>query len=170
MRLRLILSGGQTGADRTGLECARELGLETGGTAPRGYKIENGYDPSLKDFGLVAHHESSYVPRTRLNVLNSDCTLWFGNMNSPGYWCTRKACKDYGKEIYHNLTDLRGVAETFEVINVAGNRKSTNPRVVVLVRNAFRSLSGKFCLCTPDEQCDFHKRGGYTTKDDDVKE
>lgn len=24
-----------------------------------------------------------------------------------------------------------------------------------------------FCMCTADEQCDFHKRGGYTTHEDD---
>lgn len=26
----------------------------------------------------------------------------------------------------------------------------------------------RFCACEKDKLCDFHKRGGYTTKDDDV--
>ena len=140
MKLRQIISGGQTGADRTGLECAKEIGLETGGTAPLGYRTEIGCDPSLKDFGLVVDNNWSYVPRTIQNVRDGDITLWFGNIGSPGYRCTKRACKDYGKDMIENPTDLIVIAETFEVINVAGNRKSTNPGVCDLVRNAFRSL------------------------------
>ena len=48
-----IISGGQTGIDRMGLEVARELGLPTGGTAPKSYWTENGADPSLAAFGLA---------------------------------------------------------------------------------------------------------------------
>lgn len=34
--LRKIVSGGQTGADRAGLDAALELGLELGGWCPKG--------------------------------------------------------------------------------------------------------------------------------------
>lgn len=27
-----------------------------------------------------------------------------------------------------------------------------------------------FCLCTGEHVCDFHRRGGYTTKEDDIIE
>lgn len=27
----------------------------------------------------------------------------------------------------------------------------------------------KFCLCDKENECDFHKRGGYTTAKDEVK-
>lgn len=37
-----IISGGQTGIDRLGLEVGKELGLETGGTTTPGYYTENG--------------------------------------------------------------------------------------------------------------------------------
>lgn len=47
-----IISGGQTGIDRLGLEVGKELGLETGGTTTPGYYTENGRDESLKDFGV----------------------------------------------------------------------------------------------------------------------
>jgi hypothetical protein len=40
--LRKIISGGQTGADRAGLDFAIETGLKHGGYVPRGQKAENG--------------------------------------------------------------------------------------------------------------------------------
>src|SRR6202048_4695652 len=50
--LRKIISGGQTGADRAGLDFAIEKGLEHGGYVPRGRKAEDGriddrYKPSV---------------------------------------------------------------------------------------------------------------------------
>lgn len=51
--LRKVISGGQTGADRAGLEVAHKLGLETGGWAPSGYVTSLGRDRSLgTKFGL----------------------------------------------------------------------------------------------------------------------
>jgi len=140
MKLSKVISGGQSGADRAGLECAKSLGLMTGGTAPKGYRTEKGPDPSLKEFGLDESIDSSYVPRTRANVRNSDATLWFGNTNSPGYYCTLKATKDWGKPFIVNPTDLRDIAENYTTINIAGNRASTNPSVIELVQKAFSTL------------------------------
>jgi hypothetical protein len=40
--LRRIVSGGQTGADRAGLDFALEVGLEHGGYVPKGRKAEDG--------------------------------------------------------------------------------------------------------------------------------
>jgi hypothetical protein len=47
--LRKIITGGQTGADRAGLDFAIETGLEHGGYVPRGRKAEDGRidDPHL---------------------------------------------------------------------------------------------------------------------------
>lgn len=76
-----IISGGQTGIDRLGLEVGKELGLETGGTTTPGYYTENGRDESLKDFGVTEispelqagrKGREFYLPRTEQNVLNSD--------------------------------------------------------------------------------------------------
>ena len=142
MKLRKILSGGQTGADRTGLECAKELGLETGGTAPKYYLTESGYDESLKEFGLKESWSIRYQPRTRDNVVDSDGTVWFGTTTSPGYICTRNFAIQYGKPFGVNPTPemFKHLANIWEVINIAGNRKSKNPGVVDLVREAFKVL------------------------------
>ena len=39
-----VISGGQTGVDTIGLQVAKELGIETGGTAPKGFLRETGID------------------------------------------------------------------------------------------------------------------------------
>ena len=171
MKLRKCISGGQTGADQTGVECAAALGLETGGTMPKGFRTNVGPMPEwAKKYGLTEHHDSSYVPRTRQNAKDGDVTVWFGETTSPGYYCTKKACKDWGKKMFDNpnLETLRMLSETYEVWNVAGNRAETNKNVVALVKIAFRTLFGKFCSCCFGTECDLHKRGGYVTKDDEV--
>lgn len=142
MKLRRIVSGGQTGADRTGLECAKALGLETGGKAPKGWKIDGGTDPSLADFGLTQSHSSDYAVRTAENVLESDATLWFGNMKSLGYWCTRGAADKAKRPFFMNPSDLQieYICNTYETANIAGNRKRMNPDVVQLVQDAFKVI------------------------------
>lgn len=142
MRLKRIISGGQTGADRAGLEIAKELGLETGGWAPKGYRTEHGADHSLKDFGLYEHTSFSYPPRTRLNVRDSGGTVLFGNMHSPGCRLTIRYCRELLKPHLENPTasELRSWLKHYqiEVLNVAGNRESTNPGVVALTKDTIR--------------------------------
>jgi Circularly permutated YpsA SLOG family len=67
-----------------GLEVARELGLPTCGTAPRGYRTEAGPDSSLAGFGLREHPKPAYVQRTRQNVMDSDGTVLYGDTESRG--------------------------------------------------------------------------------------
>jgi hypothetical protein len=142
MRLRKVISGGQTGADQQGLIEGRALGLETGGWVPRGWRTEDGSAPWLATFGCKEHPSGKYPPRTRENVKDSEATLWFGNSNSPGYYCTWGAAKSLGREFIVNpdADYVRAIADTFEVINIAGNRASTNPDVAGLVKAAFAVL------------------------------
>ena len=144
MKLHKIISGGQAGADITGLECARELGLETGGTAPLGWITENGPNPKLKEFGLIQDNTSAYPPRTRKNVRDADATVWFGQTGSPGWKCTQGACLHHDKPFHVNPTadQFLWLATCYEVINIAGNRYSKNPEVVQLVKAAFNELKG----------------------------
>src|ERR1700738_4353647 len=70
--LRKIISGGQTGADRAGLDFAIERGLEHGGYVPRGRKAEDG---RIDDrYNLVELSTSSCPARTRRNIEQSDGT------------------------------------------------------------------------------------------------
>jgi len=132
-----IISGGQTGADRTALEIARELGLPTGGTAPAGWQTDEGPDPTLADFGLRTC-AFGYRVRTRMNVNAADGTVWFGATNSPGARATLRACADYGKPHLVN-PDVGCLVATLlawrpAILNIAGNRRRTNPAIVQQVR------------------------------------
>jgi hypothetical protein len=146
MRPRRIISGGQTGADLGALVGARRVGIETGGTAPRGYRTDAGPQPEvLRGFGLVEHRSPAYPPRTRANVQNSDATALFGNLTSPGCRLTRALCAQYQKPTIENpsAAELRRyvTVNAISVLNVAGNRERTNPgiatRVAALIVDAF---------------------------------
>ena len=141
-KLRKVISGGQTGADKTALECARTIGLETGGTAPKGWKIDGGVDPSLADYSLIESPSSDYKVRTRDNVRDSDATVWIGMTGSPGYWCTKTACEINGKQFYINPDEiqLEYIVNNYATVNFAGNRKRINPPVVGLTQQAFKVI------------------------------
>lgn len=68
-----IVSGGQTGADRAGLDAALALGLAVGGWCPRGRRAEDGRIPDR--YPLEETESAAYRVRTRLNVRDSDATL-----------------------------------------------------------------------------------------------
>lgn len=137
--LSKVISGGQTGADYAGLQAAHTIGISTGGTAPKNYRIclPNGTDsinPSLKEFGLVESDSYSYQPRTIKNVLDSDGTVWFGYQDSPGGKLTLNTCRSKNKPYIVNPTslDLYFWVKTREIktLNVAGNRMSNfNPTI-----------------------------------------
>ncbi len=83
--LKRVISGGQTGIDRAGLEAARACNIETGGKAPDGFKTEVGKDLSLQTiYGMTAPEGGSYVERTIDNIRDSDGTLVFWAIQSAG--------------------------------------------------------------------------------------
>jgi Circularly permutated YpsA SLOG family len=149
--IKKIISGGQTGADQGGLEIAKELGIETGGTAPWNWSTEKGSDGKLlKSYGLVAgpYDTTTYTKRTAMNVQNSDGTAIFGHPYSSGSRLTIKFCDELLKPriVAPNPSRLAEWIETnhIEVLNVAGNRESRNPGIKestkVIIREAIRLL------------------------------
>lgn len=143
LKFRRVISGGQTGADKAGLVCARAIGLETGGTAPKGWRTDEGPDPTLADYGLIESASSDYKPRTVANVRNSDATMWFGSTGSPGFWCTKNACTDQQKQFYVNPHEeqLKYICANYKTVNCAGNRKRLNSHVIGMVQDAFKLIS-----------------------------
>jgi hypothetical protein len=83
--LEMVVSGGQSGADRAALEAAQILGLRTGGFAPKGYMTTCGPDPELgSKFGLVELKSKSYITRSKKNVDTASGTVAFRAYESPG--------------------------------------------------------------------------------------
>ena len=70
-----IISGGQTGADRGGLDAAIYCDLPHGGWCPKGRKAEDGVIPVEYHLNEMASPE--YLPRTKANVFDSDATVIF---------------------------------------------------------------------------------------------
>ncbi len=83
-RLEMIVSGGQCGADLAGLEAAAELGLDTSGWMPKGFRTENGPKPHLAEmYGLYEMKTDSYRERTMANVDLGDATVAFLLVDKP---------------------------------------------------------------------------------------
>jgi hypothetical protein len=151
-----VISGGQTGADRAGLEAARNNNIPTGGYAPENYWTTEGADPELKNFGLIEipiGGAEGYRRRTKMNVQESSLTLAFAsNMNSRGEIFTRNTCLKEGNAYfpfrffpemevkdwlessffqlpYWNLMEYIRDRVLFGglIINVAGNSTKTSP-------------------------------------------
>lgn len=140
-----IISGGQTGVDQVALIVAEALGIRTGGTAPKGWRTDDGPAPWLGTrFGLVESYDAGYVVRTVKNVRDADMTVWFGDVTSPGGRLTKKIARIeqvYNtKRKYHwlenptvdDLTVYFGSLFNVKILNVAGNRLRTNPAATAL--------------------------------------
>jgi Circularly permutated YpsA SLOG family len=145
--VRKIISGGQTGVDRSGLDFAIHAGLEHGGYVPRDRKAEDGrIDDQYK---LVELSTSSYPARTRRNIEESDGTVIF-SLNrrlSGGTKLTLELANKLGKPVLHiydtcnrisNPDSLRFEIQALieflcsnkiEILNVAGPRESKEPGV-----------------------------------------
>ena len=155
-----IISGGQTGVDTIGLQVARELGVETGGTAPKGFLREQGIDnEDIQSYGLVeitdeeqndytsrTGKRDSYTGRTELNVRNSDGTVYFATQDdSAGLIATKRSAREWGKPFIENPTakQLREWIKEHNIktLNVAGNRGSKLPsdnKVAKILKEALR--------------------------------
>lgn len=132
--IKKIISGGQTGADMGGLLAGKALGLETGGTCPANWKTELGSNLDLRNYGLKCSTSNNYSTRTRtrINIIDSDGTVIFGNINSRGSQLTSEILSEMEYPMIHisynnfDITDFRiwMLDNSIEILNVAGNRAS----------------------------------------------
>jgi Circularly permutated YpsA SLOG family len=155
--LRKIISGGQTGADRAGLDFAIEVGVEHGGAVPRGRMAEDG--PITQRYRLTELSSDSYEVRTRQNVWDSDGTAIFtlGPAISGGTKLTLDYASEIRKPFLHihdgnvrnDLNTLIRAAErlrnfidsnNIEILNVAGSRESGEPGIYAFTQDLLRAL------------------------------
>ncbi|MGB9602720.1 MAG: putative molybdenum carrier protein [Limisphaerales bacterium] len=135
-----IISGGQTGADRAGLDWAIANGIPHGGWCPAGRKAEDGTIPHR--YNLNETESPDYPTRTEKNILDSDATVIF-SMNENfdrGTKLTIKLLKKYKKPyiVIINQKDIENSARILDeflykikpdVLNIAGPRQSAQPEV-----------------------------------------
>lgn len=128
MLLQKVISGGQTGVDQLGIKMGRLAGFETGGTAPNGWRTENGPCYALRKYGLVESHSRAYPPRTEQNVKDADATVLFGKVDEGGTKLTINLLVKH-KRPYIANPDAAALLQflntnSVKVLNVAGNRGS----------------------------------------------
>ena len=132
-----IISGGQTGVDRAGLDAAMEAGIPVGGYCPRGRLAEDGTVPER--YPLIEMNSERYASRTEKNVVESDGTLV---LNIGALSDGTKATVDFAKEHKRpclvvqldgapSLLDCRDWIREhgIRILNVAGPRESKRPGI-----------------------------------------
>jgi len=153
--LRKIISGGQTGADRAGLDFAIEAGLEHGGFVPRGRRAEDGRIPGR--YQLTELSSISYAVRTKRNVREGDGTvvcnldpILTGGSALTFEYATKvkkprthihKSATDYSDEAFlKEVSRLKDFIEPHQiaVLNVAGPRASNQPGVYAFALKMLR--------------------------------
>src|SRR5512134_2815539 len=99
--MRMIVSGGQTGADRAAWEVARERGIAIGGWVPKGRLAEDGTLPAHYT-GLRETDSTDPAVRTALNVRDSDATLVVshGALSGGSLLTVREAAR-LGRPVLH---------------------------------------------------------------------
>ena len=140
----VIVSGGQTGADRGGLDAALQEGTPHGGWCPRRREAEDGQVPIQY---ILKEAAGGYLHRTRLNAEESDGTIiftfgpnlyggslrtwWFAEeAERPVRWIDLSHAGDYVEPMIQFIEE-----ESIQVLNVAGQRESKSPGIQVATRD-----------------------------------
>lgn len=167
-RLMKIIAGGQSGADRAGLDVARHLKFPWGGYAPRSWLTEDGTlsvkyrwetVATVGGDGLILPtgdldgqhtYANYYRERTKLNVELADLVLIFVRdavHQTPGSRMTRDHCQETGTEWVFVVFDghdvpgaIRAVLEARlpETLMIAGSRESKVPGIYAYTYVALR--------------------------------
>ena len=142
-----IVSGGQTGVDRGGLDAALELGLPHGGWCPKGRLAEDG--TIAAKYRLKEATSKAYLRRTELNVKDSSATvvLYAGTLGRGSQKTVEFAAK-HGKACLlldindDNVIIVKSITEWIDklpytkvILNVAGSRGSKSPTSQQAVKN-----------------------------------
>lgn len=140
-----VIAGGQTGADRGGLDAAIALGIPHGGWCPRGRRAEDGRIPDR--YQLVETPTGDFRQRTQWNVRDADATLILTKTHGPltggtrltaelargGHAYPARPCVRHviGIDPVRNLTawlrSVKPINPGAVVLNVAGPRESKEP-------------------------------------------
>ena len=148
--VKRIISGGQTGVDRAGLDVAMRLGMGTGGCCPANRLAEGGAIPDRYDT-LTETRSSSFKQRAGLNVRDSDATLMLNSGSLEGGTELTVAYARGQKKPYlmiqldatPSITDVADWLQEVnpDVLNIAGPRESCRPGIYSL---AYSFLLGLF--------------------------
>lgn len=136
-----VVSGGQSGADRAGLDWALAHGIAHGGWCPRGRRTEDGAVPGC--YQLTETPSTAYLQRTEWNVRDSDATLIFtlDDRLDGGSKRTAAFADSLGKPWLHVRPAVHPkyvarflTRHAVRVLNIAGKRASAAPGIEAFVQ------------------------------------
>jgi len=135
----IIVSGGQTGADRAGLDFAIYNKIPHKGWCPKGRKAEDGKISA--QYQLQETPSADYLQRTEWNARDSDGTVIFtmGKELTGGSKRTAEFASKHGKPLLHlypgksyqMAVELLSFVtrNNLQTLNVAGTRGSKEPEI-----------------------------------------
>lgn len=146
-----IISGAQTGADRSALDFAIERGILHGGWCPRGGLAEDGSIP--EKYALTETPGSDASQRTEWNVRDSDATVIFsiGADLKGGSKLTLEFALEHKKPFLHISRERDGkdsikklsdflARHPIAILNIAGPRASEEPEIRAFVFETLRDV------------------------------
>ena len=141
-----IVSGGQTGADRSALDFAIDNNIPHGGWIPKGRITEAGQLPDK--YQLQEMSTTSYDKRTEQNVIDSDGTVIVSHGNlTGGSALTQTFTIKHHKQCLHLDMENKTIAEAagslnnwiekskIKILNVAGPRVSKDNKIYQVTRD-----------------------------------
>ncbi len=157
MKLRKIISGGQTGADQGALAACVQLGFPYGGWVPKGRRTEKGKVPER--YRMRQHWSRHYPRRTEKNVKESDGTVVFtfgqpdgGSLLTIDFakkhkkpWLAVDLDRPRDVAVAKILCWLRRHLPENGVLNVAGSRRSKAPGLHLAVKRVVRDVIRSAC-------------------------
>ena len=156
-----LVSGGQTGADRAGLDFAIAQGLLHAGYCPAGRRSETGPIPAR--YNLDETESPDYTERTRKNVRLGDATVIFSSrplaalrriQRGSGAALTVRECERQGRPflVLAHFPDFAADAIELKafltmhsprVLNVAGSSESKTPGIHAHVLAVLASVAAE---------------------------
>jgi hypothetical protein len=150
LRIRKIISGGQTGADRAALDFAIEHSIPHGGWCPAGRLAEDG--KIHRRYRLKQTPSSVPAQRTEWNVRDADATVIFSIRRtlSGGSKLTQEFARSFQKSCLQlsrtadSKTAPRKLRRflkkhSVQILNVAGPRLSSEPNIAIFTSQTLKA-------------------------------
>lgn len=156
--MQKIISWWQTWADMAGIDFAISNGIDFWGNIPKWWRqlSSTGSEFDNKEYFLRYPWKfnemlsSSYPPRTRKNVEDSDFTLIISNnKNSGGTRLTVRLCEELWKPYMiispvelkeSDLGKIQSEIGKYDIINIAGNSEYSSPGIYTHSLNVLRKI------------------------------
>jgi len=144
----IIISGGQTGADRAALDVALSNGIGCGGSCPAGRAADDGPIPAR--YPLIETAENDHMVRTGNNVRDADATLLlYRDKLHGGTAYAVEMARHMEKPVLaidlNGIPDATAVADWISsqgihILHIGGQREKTSPGIYQQARDFIQAV------------------------------